>query len=102
MKHEFAWIVVAHRVEGSGAKAPSRNRQAARPKPCPSTIFSTSIKLTELGKSRQSSVAGHPSLVVSRWLRTSGAEQRYALALSSLSCIRVLHHECRAPSLRSG
>jgi len=73
--------VVAQSVEGSGAKARSRNRDAARLKPCPSTIVGTSIKLTELGKSRQASVAGHRSLVVSRWLWTSGAEQRYALAL---------------------
>src|SRR4029078_12432906 len=81
MKHEFAWIVVAQSVEGSGAKARSRNRDAARLKSCLSTIVSTSIKLTELGKTRQSSVARHRSFG-SSWLRTSGAEQRYALALS--------------------
>src|SRR6185503_3491065 len=85
MSSPGSWLLTAWRPRG--LRPGLEDREAARLKPCPSTIVSTSIKLTELGKSRR-------SLVVSRWLRTSGAEQRYALALSSLSCIRVHHHEC--------
>src|SRR6185369_3364110 len=92
MSSPGSWLLTAWRPRG--LRPGLEDREAARLKPCPSTIVSTSIKLTELGKSRQSLVASHRSLVVSRWLRTSGAEQRYALALSSLSCIRVHHHEC--------
>jgi hypothetical protein len=92
MSSPGSWLLTAWRPRG--LRPGLVDREAARLKPCPSTIVSTSIKLTELGKSRQSLVASHRSLVVSRWLRTSGAEQRYALALSSLSCIRVHHHEC--------
>ena len=80
MSSPGSWLLTAWRPRG--LRPGLEDREAARLKPCPSTIVSTSIKLTELGKSRQSLVASHRSLVVSRWLRTSGAEQRYALALS--------------------
>jgi hypothetical protein len=100
MSSPGSWLLTAWRPRG--LRPGLEDREAARLKPCPSTIVSTSIKLTELGKSRQSLVASHRSLVVSRWLRTSGAEQRYALALirSPASVYCTTNAACSFAALR--